>query len=223
VLLRDTEMTAEQLRTIFVSAEFKQDLEEMSSYLASIKQERPIIYCLAKYLWKGKRVFQLEDKLRDLVVHDTHLEFKYNFDCDMSRLAKELNRYGDKPLSSMWEDVQARKFSKSWSVMPTIYEDICVKKVRDRLADIFVWIICSRDLSKVSTDARRRICWSAVQCKWSEAHPYPDRTYLRAADLFLEKLRAARPFSLIQEDIATNGDFPSVYHLRLCEFTAAGI
>lgn len=210
-------MTADELRAILVSAEYKQDLEEMSSYLASIKQERPIIYCLAKFLWKRGRVFQVEAKRRDLVVDTTHLEFKYSFDCDMARLDDELQKYGDKPLTVMWEHVQAKHMSKSWCVMPQIYEDICIKK-----ADIFIWVICSRDLSKVAPDARKRICWSAEQCKWGEMHPYSDRTYLRVADLLLERLQTVRPFSVLREEIVTNGDFPSAYHLRICAFSKTG-
>jgi hypothetical protein len=42
-------MTADEMREIFSSDEYRRDVEEMSSYLASIKQERPIIYSLAKY------------------------------------------------------------------------------------------------------------------------------------------------------------------------------
>jgi len=212
-------MTAEELRAIFVSAEYKQDLEELSSYLASIKQERPMIYCLARFLWKRGRVFQLEDKRCDLVVDETHLEFKYSFDCDIAKLENELKRYENKPLKAMWEDVQARKISKSWRVMPNIYEDMCIKKVRNRLADIFVWIICSRDLRKVSPDARKRICWSREQCKWSESHPYSDRAYLKVADVLLHQVRAVRPFSTLEEEIVTAGDFPSVYHFRICDFS----
>ena len=41
-------ITAAELRELIVCDEFKQDLEEMSSYLASIKQEQPIVYLLAK-------------------------------------------------------------------------------------------------------------------------------------------------------------------------------
>jgi hypothetical protein len=35
-------MTGEDLRAILLSAEFRQELEEFSSYLASVKQEAPL-------------------------------------------------------------------------------------------------------------------------------------------------------------------------------------
>jgi hypothetical protein len=213
-------MTAQELRDIFASADYRHELEEMSCYLASIKQERPIIYALAKFLWKRGNIFQLEDKRRDLVVDETHLEFKYYFDCDMAVLEQEMRQYGDKPLQAMWDDVKAGNLAKSWSAMAPIYEDMCIRKVRDRLADIFVLIICSRDLSNVSPAARNRICWSNEQRKWSAAHPYSDRFYLTLADSFLDKVRTERPFSLLKEAFETRGEFPSTYHFRICEFSS---
>ena len=39
--------TARDLHDILSSPEFMQELEEMNSYLASIKQERPIVYLIA--------------------------------------------------------------------------------------------------------------------------------------------------------------------------------
>jgi hypothetical protein len=213
-------MTAKELEAILLSAEYKQNLEEMSSYLESIKQERPIIYCLARFLWKEGRVFQLEDKRRDMVVEGAHVEFKYSFDCDMARLKDELNTYANVPLQAMWDDVKAGKLSKSWGAMPKIYEDMCVKKVRNRLADVFVWVICARDLTQVGPDARKRICWSIRQCEWSEDHPFSDVTYLEVADSFLERIRKDRPFAVLKSQIDTKGLFPSTYHLRICDFTS---
>jgi hypothetical protein len=55
-------MAAAELRELIVCDEFKQDLEQMSSYLASIKQERPIVYLLAKCLWRRRYEFELEVK-----------------------------------------------------------------------------------------------------------------------------------------------------------------
>jgi hypothetical protein len=57
---KDSEMTAKELKGIFALAEYHRELEEMSGYFASIKQERPVIFSLAKFLWKRGRVFQLE-------------------------------------------------------------------------------------------------------------------------------------------------------------------
>ena len=59
-------MTGTELRDLFLSPGFTQGLTEMSSYLASIMQERPIVYLLAKCLWRRGYKFELEDKRHDL-------------------------------------------------------------------------------------------------------------------------------------------------------------
>jgi hypothetical protein len=46
-----------------------------------------------------------------------------------------------------------------------------------------------------------------------------DGELLTVADSFLKKLCAIRPFTLLKQDIQTNGDFPSTYHFRICDFT----
>src|SRR5262249_51450712 len=118
-------------------------------------------------------------------------------------------------LEDMWTAVEAKQISKSWSCMAEIYEDIWIKK-----PDLFVWIICSRDLSNVKPEALQRICMSREQCKYNDNHPYnSDCEFLTVADSYLERLRAKRPFSVLKEAIKTNGDFPSTYHFIICEFS----
>ena len=208
-------MTGEELRQVFVSSEFKQGLEELSSYLASIKQERPIVYLLAKCLWKRGYRFELEERLHDLSLNGKTIEFKFNYDRCEEFLEEELRKYGDN-LQGMWDLVQANKRSKSWGVMPRIYEDTCVKR-----PDVFVWIICSRDLSKVVPDDLKRICLWREQRRYNATHPYAsDGELLTMVDSFLGKLQAIRPFSLLKQDVQTNRDFPSTYHFRVCDFAA---
>jgi hypothetical protein len=211
-------MTSAELKDIFASHGFKKDLKELSSYLASIKQERPIVHCLAKHLWKRGHKFQLEAKHKDLVVDKTHLEFKYSYDSDMAFMSKEFKKYGHKPLEEIRRLARAKKRSTGWNVMPGMLGDMCEKET-----DIFVWIICSRDLSKVAPDDLKRICWSKAQCEWNAKYPQSAsaRDYLKVVDLFLDKVQAEseRPFSVLKEAIETNGDFPSTYHFILCEFS----
>ena len=217
-------MTAAQLRDLLVSGEYKQDVEQLSSYLASIAPERPMLHCLAKHLWNGRCKFQLEAKLKDLVVDGKHIEFKGSYDFGMERLELELKKYGDKSLKAMWATARIMKRSIGWNVGLKIYQDICEKK-----PDMFVWIICSRDLSKVDPDDRKRICMSKEQWEWNNrGHSYPDSTYLPIADSFLKRLQAeiiteghrVRPFSVLEAEIVTNGDIPSTYHFRICDFTS---
>jgi len=128
---------------------------------------------------------------------------------------QKLAKYGDN-LNGMWQLVQARAINKSWGVMPKTYEDACIRKPH-----IFVWIICSRDLSKLAPDDLRLICRGRAQCKYKATHPYAsDGELLTVADSFLGKLQAVRPFSLLKQDIQTNGNFPSTYHFRICDFAS---
>src|SRR5262249_44128796 len=93
-------------------------------------------------------------------------------------------------------------------------EDVCVK-----MPHIFVWIICSRDLSKVKSDDLKRICYGRAQRKYNATRPYvSDGQLLTVADDFLDQLRGIRQFSLLKQDVQTDGDFPSTYHFRICDF-----
>jgi hypothetical protein len=211
----DSNMTAEELLGIFQSAEYKKDLTELSSYLASIKQERPIVYGLAKFLWRRRQRFQLETKHTDLVINERKFEFKFHYDCDMEKLERELKDYGD-ALDHKWIEKRAwDRPGKNWSVSAGVCEHMFGKE-----PDVFVWIICSRDLRNVVAD---HICWAKEQIRWSATHPYADRTYLETADRFLKKLQSLRPFSILADEIKTAGDFPSVYHLRICDFSKTEI
>jgi hypothetical protein len=205
------EMTAAELRDIIVSPEYKQDVQDLSCYLASIKQERPLVYCLAKQLWKRRCPFQLESERTDLIVNGKRFEFKFTYDCDMGVLGKELENTGERLL----KDVCVERPAHGWVALPRLYADMLNKR-----ADGFVWIILSRDLSKIDNEAQERICVSALQRKWNKNHPYSDRSYLDIAERFLDKVRAEKAFSVIKEEIQTNGDFPSTYHFWVCEFLA---
>src|SRR5438128_7252639 len=100
-------MTGTELRALFLSSEFKQGLEEMSSYLASIMQERPIVYLVAKCLWQRGYKFELEDKRHDLSLNGKRIEFKFNYNRCEKALSEELAKYGDN-LNGMWQLVQAK-------------------------------------------------------------------------------------------------------------------
>ncbi len=66
-----------------------------------------------------------------------------------------------------------------------------------------------------------RICRSREQCKFNKLHPHgTDLTFLTVIDSFLDKLQKERPCDVLKDEIATKGDFPSVYHFRICDFSA---
>lgn len=205
-------MTAAELRDVIISPEYKQDLQDMSCFLASVKQERPLVYFLAKQLWKRRCKFRLEAERTDLIINGKRFEFKFTYDCDMGVLSKELENSGGKLL----KDVCIDKPTHGWVALPRLYADMVNKR-----ADVVVWVILSRDLSGVDEDALQGICVSEFQKKWNKKHPYSDRVYLKIAERFLEKIRAEKSFSVLKEEIQTTGEFPSVYHFWLCEFANA--
>jgi hypothetical protein len=205
-------MTTTDLRAILVSSEFKSDLEETSSYLASIAQERPIIFCLAKHLRKRGHKFSLEDEKRDLSIGDKCLEFKFNYDCAMVKLKKELSSLHDKIVKGVQSDAE----KGGWRVLYRIFKDVYAKR-----PDLFVWIICSRDLSKVPEDDLQYINWTPEQLKYNRRYSYNNREFLDVADQLLEVLKLFRPFSVTSEAIGTAGDFPSSYHFKIRDFSGA--
>lgn len=187
----------------------------MSGYLASIMQERPIVYLVAKFLRRQRIKFELEYDHCDLFVDEKRIEFKFNYDRTEAGLAKELAKNGD-DLQEMWSRAQAGEISKTWGILARIFKDVCGKEKKPHL---FVWIICSRDLSNIDSQDLRCICLGRAQYKYNVTHPYDPDGELPKVDDFLAKLNAIRPFSLIKQDIKTNLDFPCTYHFRICEFT----
>jgi hypothetical protein len=215
-------MTSAELRDIFLSAEFKAGLEELSSYLASIMQEAPIVHLLAKCLWKQKRLYALERNNRhDLTVwtsaplskeNETTIEFKFNYETCSNKLSKELLKA--KELSPGNPLAISATLSK-WGVMRRVCEDVLNKK-----PDIFVWIICSRDISALRPYELDLVVNSKPTTKYRVLHPYKtDRAFQTTSEELLELLQKVRPFSVLTAEIDTKGDFRSIYHFRICDFT----
>src|SRR5262249_48440599 len=162
-----------------------------------------------KYLHRRGCTFQLEAKIkqkrRDLLINGRYFEFKFHFDWDMEKLAKELGDYSDRTLEEMWVDSgNKRGIDRTWAVAPQIYKDVCVTQPR---TDVFVWIIYSRDLTKVSKGDLERVCCSKEQMKWCKG-PQPPDGFIAVADEMLNRLKseAGRPFRVLREEIAILDD-----------------
>ncbi len=201
------------IKSIFESPKFRSDLGALSSYAANIRQERPIVVLFAKYFWQqGERV-ALEKNKCDLVVNGTRIEFKVHFDSDIPMLQRELNKY-DGNLETLMKAVSAKEHSRTWNICPGIYKDVIMKR-----PDIFVWILQSRELSKLTDDEIARVCVGNDQRNFNRNNPYESsKEFLDVADGFLEKLKEYRQFSVEQTTLRIDCWFPSTYHLRICEF-----
>jgi hypothetical protein len=205
-------MTGPNILDLIRSAELQQGLQEISCYLASIKQERPIVYLIAKCLWQRRQPFLLEEKKVDLTVNGSRIEFKFDFDPCEEFLKRARAKHGDN-FEAICEDR-----GTSWSVAPGVFKDICGSKK----PAIFVWIICSRDLTNVADDALDRICDGPAQCRFNLEYGFlSDGTRLTCVDWLLDALSKRRPFRLFKEDITTAVEFPSMYHFKICEFEGA--
>ena len=138
-------------------------------------------------------------------------KFKFNYETCTERLEKELA----KELSKLRGNAPEKIAKESgFDVMPRIWKDVCVKR-----PDIFIWIICSRDLSGMNVSDRKRIVNWKPLLNFRRIHAYKtDRNFLVTVDLLLQILQQVRPFSISTAEIETNGDFPSIYHFRICEF-----
>lgn len=208
-------ITAQDIKAVFESSEFRSELEDISSYAANIRQERPIVLLFAKHFWQRRQKIALEKKKCDLVVDGTRIEFKFHFDYDMLSLRKELSRYGD-DVEKLMEAVSKKELSRTWTVAPGIHKDVMVKR-----PDVFVWVLCARDLSGLTKDDVGSVCIGAQQRRYNRSTPYEsNRGFLEVADGFLEKLRELRSFSLEKATVLTCSSFPSAYHLRSCDFAA---
>lgn len=207
-------ITAAEIRKILDSPEYRRDLEELSSYAANIKQERPMVLFLSKYLYLRDHKLALEQDGHDLVVDGTSIDFKFHYDFDIShKLQRELTNHAGS-IQRIWKAANAGKLSWTWTVVPGIYKDVCVKS-----PDIFVWVICARDLSGMNDDDLNRICLGSWQRKYNTYKPCDSSLdCLALVDSFLEKLRKHRRFAINKITIATRGIFPSSYHVRVCDF-----
>jgi hypothetical protein len=227
--MASTASTVREIKRIFESPEYQSDLCELSSYAESIMQERPMVYLLSKYLWRQDPKIELEKRFKleerdkygrqhDLVVGETSVEFKFAYDFDINYLVRELAKY--KPDSLLWEAAK-EGIHPTRSVTPGVYKDVIENK-----ADIFVWIICARDLSGVNKDdlkdAPGRINQSKEQLAYNRKYRYGSTEFLKPVDLLLnklqDKLQGRGSFSIDEVKIITDGHFPSTYHIKLCEF-----
>lgn len=207
-------ITAQDIKIILESDEFRNELEELSSYAANIRQERPIVMLIAKHFWRRGHKVALEKKKCDLVVDETRVEFKFSFDSDTISLEKELNRfYGN--LEMLMKAVSTKEMSGTWTVSPAIYNDVIIKR-----PEIFIWILCSRDLSKLTIDELSRVCIAYQQQRYNQSRPYESSgKFLGAFEILLSKLQQLRNFSLEKILRSTSNGFPSDYYFMVCEFT----
>jgi hypothetical protein len=216
-----------EIRAVLQSEGFQEELAELSSYAANIKQERPIVCLLSKYLSRQGLVVALEkkvdDRKADLVVDGTSVEVKLNYESDLvNELKKGLDRtnWNLHELTTALQRTRERKKSTTWNMAWSIVKDICEKK-----PDIFLLVICSRNLLELGendSDKLNNICVADRELAYnkSKSNGYNNRGNLELARKFLELFREARGFKSHYMCLYTEWDFPSTYHFYMCDFQA---
>lgn len=208
-----TDFSLDKIGEMFSSDDYRRDLEELSIYASHIKQERPMIYLLAKYL--NRRGFDVvlewkeKDKSYDLVVNFVRIEAKFYYESDLIyRLKKEAE-------DADWKIENLLGKRSNWYITKPILKDIVEKNT-----DILILIIVSRDLSKISNDELflKKICWSQIELKYVKEFGFNNSESFSILDRFFELVKKRRPFSVVHMKLETNSGFPSIYHIFVCDF-----
>jgi len=212
----------ETLKNIFCSNLYRTELEDLSCYGAHIKQERPMCYILAKYLYKQGFDIALEKTLGknqwyDLVVNNTKIEAKFYYESDLrDRLKKEMDesQWNIDSLIHTLDSLKKDGKSYSWKMTLSIIEDILNKN-----PDLFILIILSHDLRKKRVDVPLdQICWSKYEIKYNKDYGFNNPSSFELLDKFLQYIKMKKNF--VSEDIRidVNTIFPSSYHVYFCDF-----
>lgn len=205
------------LKAVLNSEGYRKDLKDLSFYAAHIKQERPMLFMLAKHLWELGFEVVLEKKIRhykyDLAVNNNAIEAKFYYEGDIERrFKKEMNDYRWDFDSLKRELLKKKGKQLSWSMALPIIKDIFIKTPR-----IFMLIILSRDLSKISETETKLICWSKYETKYNKKYGYNNELYLKEIKKFFNHLEKKNHFKSAYLKIKTDTMFPSSYHIFLCD------
>lgn len=126
----------EKVKEILSSEEYIRELKDVSSYAASVKQERHMINILAKILDKKGYKVALEYKKHDLLINDTIIEVKFYYEKDIKKLEKEFNEH-NKNIDAMKQKAINKNYS-TWDISYPILIDIFQKKTLHIYFDRFV-------------------------------------------------------------------------------------
>lgn len=201
-------MLTEVFETILSSDSFKKELEDLSTYAANLKQEKPIALLLAKYLNSYRYPVVLDNKkggrFCDLLLGNKAVEVKYNLDLGVVHQID--------PDSELF-DIQADKKSKS-DTIPGIIKDVLIKR-----CDGFIWVVHSRDLRKLAEDDMFKAVHADLQKEYNKTAEYTSAKHYDNAVGFIGKLRKERDCLVTEKRIDTKGLFPSTYYFFILDFT----
>lgn len=206
----------ETLRSVIMSPDFKRELELMTEYGANIKLERPIVYCLAKFLHEKKHQVVLEcpydESYRrrkcDLVLCGRTIECKFHYDFDLNKVQRSLEKYDKKP-----DEIMKHK-----SVATEVLQDVLGKGNNiQSIPDIFIWVIMERNLTEKDRDLKN-IAFLDDQVRFKEKGYYTGSRKTIVDDLE-DLIQRRRPFiSHNVESIGTTKYYSATFNFYLYEF-----
>jgi len=205
------------LKNIINSNKFRRYIEKISSYAASIKQERPIQYALAKLFDKEKFIFAMEriDKF-DLYVDGISIELKFYYEEDIQlKLEKEFNK-ANQDIKFLLKELKENPRSTSGLSIPIL------RDVIDKRPNIFILIFLSRDLTNTLKNDLKYINHSRECLRYNKQvsnYPFNNPNKLKIVEKYLECIKSERNFDCYPININTNTKFPSSYHFYICYFS----
>lgn len=213
------------MQEIFQSDNFFNEIKELSSWAANIKQEAPILQVLAKILQKNGYKVALEIKTKsehgikskpDMLINGTIVEAKFYYEEDIYQQIRLLMKKANNEISLIlkWlkqkiENKQHFQFQPIWYIL----KDIFYKNL-----DIFVLIFLSRNLMHVPEQDLETINWTDNCLKYNKAFGYNNQTTFIILDEFLAGIKKEKIFEYSLVNIDVNTKFPSTYHIHLFDF-----
>lgn len=211
-------MGIEKLAEILRSREFERELRNAGHWAANLRPERPLTFLLARELARKGHSVTLEKpyphgKKCDLFVFDKYVEIKGHFDSDFVQIEKELNSF-EGNLEELFQAAQDKKLSKSWSIVPKLFEDSVIRK-----PDILLWIVVARNLSGVPSGKLPDYCVADQQLRYTANSQYvAGESVFAKAQKLVERIGRYRGVRLTIIEHAFDEPVPSVYWFGLCEF-----
>lgn len=132
------QQVARLIKDVLESSPFRRELDALARYGANVKQERQIVWLLAKYLDRKRPrrgiVLEQRDHRTDLCVDHVRLEAKYHLEGDLVAIRET------------WKKQKNAKPFKEWSEKPVAFSPLheVIRDFNRKDPDLFLWTVACR-------------------------------------------------------------------------------
>lgn len=194
---------------------FREELDSLSRYAAGVKQERQIVWLLAKHLDRAAHrpvVLEARPRRSDLHVLGNEIEVKYHLEGDLLSIRHQLDR--NRP----WPDVHERaQKGKKISFDPLLE---IVRDLGHRKPDLFLWVVACRQRPPESVTyqvVNRRNGKYSLEAFAAGGHSGPDAVAGIGVPL-LDDLCSRYDYDRVGDVLHdAEGDFTTTYNFFLLE------